>query len=356
MKPGDLLAALKRTVGQLAAFNDIAKALTSSLELSEVLAVVMQKVSELLSPRNWSLLLQDEATGKLYFELAVGEGAERLRQLRIEPGEGVAGAVFQTGVPRRVDDVRTDPDFDNRFDHATEFQTRSILAVPLKARGQMLGVIELVNGPADPTFTEEDLQALSGISEFAAIAIDNARNFKKVQELTITDEHTRLFNARHLRALLEREVARAQRFQHPLSLIFLDLDSFKRVNDVHGHLMGSALLEEVGQLLIGSIRQVDFAFRYGGDEFAILLIETDSTSAVIIAERILNAFRRRQFLQEHGLSVQLTASLGVATFPDHASHANGLLAAADAAMYGVKSAGRNGVRQAVAETVRLRTP
>src|SRR4051812_48156833 len=116
MNPGDLLTAMKRTVEQLAAFNEIAKALTSTLEVREVLALVMQKVSELLRPSNWSLLLQDQATGELYFEIAVGESAERLKPLRMRPGEGVAGAVFASGQPRRVDDVRAEAAFSARFD------------------------------------------------------------------------------------------------------------------------------------------------------------------------------------------------------------------------------------------------
>ncbi|HVE86737.1 MAG TPA: sensor domain-containing diguanylate cyclase [Myxococcales bacterium] len=346
MNAGDLLAALKRTVGQLAAFNDIAKALTSSLELSEVLNVVMAKVSELLSPRNWSLLLWDDATDKLYFEVVVGKGAERLRSMQIEAGEGIAGSVFTTGKARRVDDVRADPAFSVRFDHASEFETRSVLAVPLRVRGHSLGVIELVNGPADPSFTEDDLQALSAIAEFAAIAIDNARNFRKVQELTLTDEHTGLYNVRHLRALLEKEVARAQRFQHPLSVIFLDLDHFKQVNDTHGHLVGSALLEDVARLLAGSIRQVDSAFRYGGDEFVILLIETDTNAAQLIAGRIREAFHRRSFLADRGLEIRIAASFGVATYPDQATSATALLAASDAAMYEAKAAGRDAIRSA----------
>ena len=349
MNAADLLAALKRTVGQLSAFNEIAKALTSSLELSDVLSVVMLKVSELLNPRNWSLLLQDEASDQLYFEVVVGEGAERLRELRIAPGEGIAGAVFASGRPRRVDDVLQDPDFSVRFDHASEFRTRSVLAVPLRVRGHTLGVIELVNGPGDPLFTDDDLQSLSAIAEFAAIAIDNARNFRKVQELTLTDEHTGLYNVRHLRALLEKEVARAQRFQHPLSLIFLDLDHFKQVNDTHGHLQGSALLGEVAQLLIASIRQVDSAFRYGGDEFVVLLIETDAAGARHIAGRIQQAFHHHVFLGDGGLSLPVTASLGVATYPDQANSATALLGAADAAMYEAKAAGRDRIRVASAQ-------
>lgn len=343
MNSSDLLSAMKRTVDQLAAFNQIAKALTSSLELRVVLELVMQKVSELLRPRNWSLLLLDEASGKLRFELAVGAGAEKLKDIRLEPGEGIAGAVFADARPRKVDDVRTDPLFAGRFDALSAFHTRSILAVPLIARGRPLGVIELVNGPDDPVFSDQDVDAVSAIAEFAAIAIDNARNFQRIQELTLIDEHTGLYNARHLRELLEREVARSQRFGHPLSLIFLDLDHFKAVNDTYGHLAGSALLKEVGELLRGCIRHVDSAFRFGGDEFAVLLIETDSAGAQHTALRVRDVIRQHRFLGARGLELRLSASVGVATYPDQAPDAAGLLHAADGAMYRVKASGRDAV-------------
>lgn len=351
MNPASLLSAMKRTVEQLAAFNDIAKALTSTLEVREVLQLVMQKVSELLRPRNWSLLLLDEKTGKLYFEVAVGDGAEKLRELTLHPGEGIAGQVLAGGKPKRVDDVRCDPGFSGRFDEASAFHTRSVLAVPLMAHGRCLGVIELVNGPGDPPFSEEDLQLAVGISDFAAIAIENARNFRRVQELTIIDEHTGLYNARHLRALLDSEVARARRFSHPLSLLFLDLDHFKQVNDRWGHLVGSALLKEVGELLVSCVRQVDSAFRFGGDEFAVVLIETDAQGALATAERIRDGFRTREFLLEKGLGVKLSASIGVATVPDQAQAAVDLLNAADHAMYRAKARGRDGVAVAVPEDV-----
>ncbi|NMO20197.1 sensor domain-containing diguanylate cyclase [Pyxidicoccus fallax] len=351
MKPADLLSAMKRTVEQLAAYNEMAKALTSTLELREVLALVMQKVSSLLLPRNWSLILQDERTGKLYFEIAVGDGAEVLKGLQLNPGEGIAGAVFSSGVARLVHDVGGDPSFAPRFDQASAFHTRSILAVPLIARGRVLGIIELVNGPSDPPFTNEDLTTLTAIADYAAIAIENARNFRRVQELTITDEHTGCYNARHLRALLDHEVKRATRFRHPLSLVFLDLDHFKSINDTHGHLMGSAALKEVGDMLIALGRQnLDAVFRYGGDEFAVLLVETDLDGAAVIGQRICEAFRGRAFLKDHGLDVRLTASVGVATFPDHAMSAMDLIRAADFAMYAAKARGRDGLCVAVPST------
>ena len=343
MNPADLLAAMKRTVEQLAAYNDIAKALTSTLELGEVLQLVMQKVRELLRPRNWSLLLLDERTGRLAFEIAVGEGAEALKGLQVSVGEGIAGQVFREGRARRVDDVQGDPAFSPRFDRASAFQTRSVVAAPLRSRGRVLGVIELVNGEGDPRFSDEDVVALSAIADFAAIAIDNARNFQRVQELTLTDEHTGVYNARHLRAVMEQEVLRSRRFHHPLSLIFLDLDHFKRVNDTHGHLAGSACLREVGDLLVATSRQVDVVCRYGGDEFAVLLVETGADGAVAIAERVREVLAEHVFLQREGVHARLSASLGVATFPDHTRDAQGLLRAADFAMYAAKAEGRNKV-------------
>ncbi len=343
MTPSDLLAAMKRTVEQLAAFNELAKALTSTLESREVLGLVMQKVHELLRPSNWSLLLLDEATGVLRFELALGEGAESLRGMTVKKGEGIAGTVFSSGLSRNVPDVRKEPLFAGRFDQASSFETRSVLAVPLKVRGRVLGVMELVAGPLRPPFSEDDLQTTLQVADYAAIAIDNARNFERVQELTISDEHTGLYNARHLRAALSQEVARATRFKHPLSLLFLDLDGFKGVNDTHGHLAGSALLREVGVVLQESIRVVDSAYRYGGDEFAVLLLETEGGSARVVAERIRDRLRERAFLSDQGLAVKLSASVGIASFPDDAQEAAGLMNAADRAMYAVKARGKNDV-------------
>lgn len=345
MNPTDLLAAMRRTVEQLAAFNEIAKALTSTLEVGEVLQLVMQKIQQLMRPTAWSLILQGK-DGLLYFEIAVGPAAEALKGLKIRPGEGIAGAVFATGQPRLVPDVRADPDFAPRFDEATKFKTQSVLAVPLAARGTMLGVIELVSEEGAHWFDEDDLQMLTQVADYAAIAIDNARNFRRVQELTLSDEHTGLGNTRAMRALLKREVARAERFVRPVSLLFLDLDDFKAVNDKRGHMVGSALLRQVGVRLLDCIRSVDSPFRYGGDEFAVVLLETGPTGAQHVAQRIVERMRT-PFVLSSGEAVVVTCSVGVAAFPDHATSAAGLLDAADKAMYRAKNSGRNQVQPAL---------
>lgn len=338
MNPTDLLGAMKRTVGQLAAFNDIAKALTSTLALSEVLDLIGEKGSQLLGAERWSLLLIGD-DGMLHFEVVRGPGSDTLRGEVLLTGEGIAGTVFTSGKARLVADARTDPDFADRFDQLTNVRTLSVLAVPLTARGYTLGVLELVGEGAE--FNDDDLRAASTMADFAAIAIDNARNFEKAQALTLTDEHTGLYNARHLRAQLEREVARCARFARPLSLLFIDLDSFKQVNDAHGHLAGSSLLRLTGQRLMDNVRSVDLVFRYGGDEFAVMLVETGHEGAEHVAERVVHAFREATFDVGGKEPVQLTVSVGVATFPDNGTGARSLLDAADKAMYRAKHEGRD---------------
>src|SRR4051812_17152126 len=356
MRGKDLLRELQRTVDELAVLNEIGKALTSSLDIGEVMHVILAKVSELLKPSNWSLLLKDHGTGELYFHAAVGEGSDRLLGMRLKPGEGIAGWVSQHNQPLLVKNVHADPRFASRFDKASRFHTKSILCVPLTFKDRTLGVIELVNGPNDGAFHEEDLKILGTVAEFSAIAIENARNFHKVQELTILDDHTGLFNSRHLKRSLELEVMRATRFGHPVSVIFFDLDYFKRVNDTHGHQAGSQVLHEIGRLLLKTLRSTDVPVRYGGDEFVILMPETSKDQAIAAARRIGGEIAKRGFPPDNPYGpIRLTASLGVPAFPDAARDPENLTRRADEAMSRVKAERRGGVLAAVSPAERTQT-
>jgi len=347
MQGPDLLRELKRMVDELAALNEIGKALTSSLDIGEVMRVILERVSTLLKPSNWSLLLVDPATNELYFKAARGPGAERLLGLRLKPGEGIAGYVATTARPLRVDDVRSDARFAPRFDDASSFHTRAILCVPLISRGHALGVIELVNGAQHGPFTDEDLRTLSTVGEFAAIALENAQNFAKVEELTVIDDHTGLYNSRHLKRQLAQECARATRFGHPVSVIFFDLDRFKQVNDKRGHQNGTRVLWEVGRLLRRTLRSTDVPVRYGGDEFVVLLPETSRDQAVEVAKRLHDEIAAFAFLaSEAPAPTRLTASFGVAAFPDDGQNPDELIRRADEAMYRVKAGSRDGVAAA----------
>jgi diguanylate cyclase (GGDEF)-like protein len=346
MESRDLLRELERKVQELQAFNDIGRSLAGTLDIHELLAVIMQKVREVLRPEHWSLLLVDEAKQELVFEIAVGEGAERLKAMRLPLGEGVAGHVATSGRPVLVPDVRQDPRFAARFDDASGMVTGSLLAVPLQSKGRVLGVVELVNPRGGHPFDAADQRTLEALADYAAIAIDNARAYERIRELTLRDEHTGLFNSRHLWRQLEMEVARTARTGRPFSLVFVDLDHFKQVNDRFGHQAGSGVLKEVGNLIRHKIRTIDVPVRYGGDEFVILLPETDKVHARKVADRIRVAMGEASFLRESGLEVKITASFGLSTCPEDGDTPEKIVQGADAAMYRVKESTRNAVGEA----------
>jgi diguanylate cyclase (GGDEF)-like protein len=164
-----------------------------------------------------------------------------------------------------------------------------------------------------------------------------------VDALSVTDDLTKLYNSRFLNQALRRETKRALRGKRPLSLLFLDLDGFKTVNDTHGHLLGSKALVEAAGVIRSCARETDFVARFGGDEFSVVLPETSSEGAVAVAERVRDRLRAHEFLTADGLAMRLTASIGVATLPDVAETADELLRAADTAMYRVKASGKDGV-------------
>src|SRR5512147_1069339 len=290
----------KRHVQELSIFHEVAKALTSSLNLDSILQTIMEKVAEYFRPDTWSLLMVDEGAEELYFAIAVGDAADALKNVRLKMGEGIAGWVAKHGEPLIVPDVYTDPRFAKRVDEMTKWQTRSIICVPLKAKHRVLAVMQLINVPMS-SFGDSEMFFLRAICDYAAIAIDNARAVERIQELTITDDCTGLYNARHLYKTLESEVYRSARFGYEFTVLFIDLDHFKQVNDTHGHLAGSKLLAEIGYTIKSHLRLIDYAFRYGGDEFVVLLPQTGKESALVVARRIRDVFRNSLFCREEGL-------------------------------------------------------
>jgi diguanylate cyclase (GGDEF)-like protein len=325
-------------------FHELGKALTSSLQLDQVLSTIMEKINEVLRPDTWSLLLMDVAKNELYFQIATGKGAEALKDVRIKVGQGLAGWVAKTGEAVVVPDTTKDSRFFGRLDEQTKMETRSIVAVPVRFRDQCLGVIELINciGP-DGSFSQRDLALLEALADYAAIAIENARHVQRIHELTITDDCTSLYNARHLNFMLDTEIYRSHRYSFEFSLIFIDLDHFKNVNDTYGHLVGSKLLAEIGEAVKEKCRLIDMAFRYGGDEFVVLLPQTPKENALGVARRLHKLIREMVWLKEAGINAHVTASVGVASYPSDSRTKAELLHLADEAMYMVKNSTRDSV-------------
>jgi diguanylate cyclase (GGDEF)-like protein len=331
---------------EVSVFHELGKALTSSLQLDQVLRTIMEKINEVLHPDTWSLLLMDQDKGELFFQIATGKGAEALKDVRIKIGQGLAGWVAQTGQAVVVPDTSKDSRFFAKVDERTKMETRSIVAVPVRFRDHCLGVIELINCVGPEGFSKRDLVLLEALADYAAIAIENARHVQRIHELTITDDCTTLYNSRHLNFMLDTEIYRSHRYAFEFSLIFIDLDHFKNVNDTHGHLVGSKLLSEIGQAIKDKCRLIDLAFRYGGDEFVVLLPQTSKENAMGVAHRLHNLIRETVWLQEASLNIHITSSVGVASYPTDSRTKAELLHLADEAMYSVKNSTRDNVAAA----------
>ncbi|MBL9037747.1 MAG: sensor domain-containing diguanylate cyclase [Archangium sp.] len=333
-----------RTVEQLAAFNATAKALMATGDMRSVLDVVQQTVNGLLGACAWALFLVDDERGGLKLEVGSGDAA-LLRSLELPLETGLAARALASERYLEQPALTCEACFFGVYGSAA----RGVLAIPLRALGRPLGVLELVADPTQPRFTDEQRRGAESIADLAAMAIQNAMTLQRLQELTLRDDHTGLFNARHLHEELERELGRSRRFHRPLSLLFLDLDHFKAINDEHGHLAGSAVLREVGALLLESIRTCDSAYRYGGDEFAVLLVETNASGAATVATRIRDRVRSFRFSGGQELGLTVTASIGVATAPGTAISSLEFIRAADRALYAVKASGRDDISSTLLE-------
>lgn len=324
-------------------YQEVSKSLTSSLELSDILTKIMGKVKEMTKAEAWSVLLLDQETNELVFEKTDVRKTKGMQKFRLKMGEGIAGWVAQEGVPVVVPDVSKDERFLGKIDKAIHFKTKSLMCVPIKINEQILGVIELVNKTTGGHFLKEDLDLLMRLVDQTAIAIERTSLYQKMTELAITDDLTKLFNTRYLNRTIEIEIQRSSRYSTSVSLIFMDVDHFKRINDSYGHLIGSKLLVEMGQLLLKSLRTVDIVARYGGDEFVVVLPQTPPSAAAQIAERMRKAIEQNTFLKREGYALKLTASFGVASYPESAKSKDDLIKIADDAMYRVKHQTRNAV-------------
>jgi len=211
----------------------------------------------------------------------------------------------------------------------------------IRQKSTLQGVIVLFNDPGVPLPRDVNRKHITFLLDQASLALDNAARYNFAKDLLYIDELTGLYNYRYLDVVLERELKRSERYGSNLSVLFLDIDLFKMVNDMFGHLIGSRVLREVGTLLRRSVRDVDAVIRYGGDEYTIVLVETGLDGAAIVAERIRHTIEAHTFAKADGLAIKLTVSLGYACSPDDATSKSDLLEMADQAMYRGKSAGKN---------------
>jgi diguanylate cyclase (GGDEF)-like protein len=315
-------ARLKTTVARYG------ETLAATHDLRVLLSGVLELAVQATKARGGRLLLYDTQNGEATEQVRLGtaRGSRTDLPMVVQVGRGIEGEALQAQEPR------------------SSASPRALLAVPIVRERALLGCFTVVDAEGG-VFGPDDVETLSGLAVQAGVAIENARLHRAVEQQAITDDLTGLANRRQFYEVLGREFERAHRFGTPLSLVMLDIDDFKRVNDTHPmkHLAGDAVLRSVAMAISGHIRDIDLAARYGGEEFAVLLPQTDHEGAVNLAERLRAAIAERLVSFGGEDEIAVTASFGVASGPDLDQTQLDLIAAADNALYASKREGKNRV-------------
>lgn len=367
-----LTASRDQMRGQL---GRLGQTLTATLDLDRILEVILDTAMVTAGAEAGVIMLVDVDDADQLRERA-GEGDLGIAEpASIRIGEGIIGAIAASGVPAhgRIIDGR----FEDRHRAATEPDAHTIVAVPFSGRqpvefergsgrqpveqertgtrsadfsgaprtdAGVLGVLVLYNRIAGDDFEPGDVDTLKTFAGQASVAVENVLLHRHAERLSLTDPLTGLWNYRFMQTSLRREAERARRYQRPSALLAIDLDRFKTVNDTYGHPVGDQVLAELSRRITAQIREVDLAFRHGGEEFMVLLPETDAGGASVVAERLGRAVNARKFKVNDasgGRELDITVSIGIAVLGEHADTATGVLAAADEALYAAKAAGRD---------------
>jgi diguanylate cyclase (GGDEF)-like protein len=325
----------------MTALQSVTTTVTSSLEINNIFETVVQLLKETYGYTYVSIYLLEGSNLQLGAQAGY---PEKLIIREIPISAGIAGRTVRTRQTQFIPDISTDPTF-----LLASYEVQSEICVPLLKNNNILGVLNIEAAP-DRLLTEKDVSLLESFASPVAMAIDNARLHAKVTSLALTDSMTGLFNRRAFDQFLETELSRAERYEHALSLIIIDVDSFKEYNDTYGHPAGDERLKAIASILRETMRDPDAVARYGGEEFAIILPHTTKEGAMSLAERLRETAEKQAPEKSivHTYIPGYTISLGVATFPYDAATTSNLLRAADKAEINAKRLGKN--RVCAAET------
>ena len=355
---------------RLSSLLTIGLRLTAERDLERLLHVIIAETTAVMDAERSSLFLIDREKGEMWAKIAQGVD---VIEIRFPLGMGVAGIVGKTGEAVNIADAYADPRFNPEFDRKTGFRTRSILCAPLRNRhGETIGAIQVLNKKAG-AFGAEDETLLAALSSQAAVAIDNADLYRRLsilnqslerkveertaelrsandrltalnrelEEISITDALTRVYNRRYFMDRIRQEVKRVSRYGPPVSLLMIDIDFFKKVNDTYGHQAGDVVLAGVAGLIKDKLRETDLFARYGGEEFVLVATGTELPGALILAERMRKLIEDASF-QTAGATLTVTVSIGIGTWdPALKDDFEELIRRADAALYRAKEQGRN---------------
>jgi len=331
---------LRKQIDALRDLIEVAKTVVSTLDLDTLLQAIMVSAMQYAETPAGSVALYDTRNKELSLHVHRGLSSEfiQVERWNVTPG-GLTEQILNSGETFIVSDTHNSPFFHNPL--AVKEGIRSLICVPLVFQDEIVGILYL-DDFVPRNFDRGRLELLSILASFAALAIHNARLHNKTKLMAITDYLTGLHNHRYFQQIFNQELGRARRYQKVMSLVILDVDNFKSFNDRFGHAIGDKVLVAIGDIITRSLRKVDFAFRYGGEEFVIILPETSLEHAVLTADRL-----RERIAREAGPSVEeaegisITVSAGVASYPDDGTNREDLFALMDSYLYKAKTIGKN---------------
>lgn len=332
---------LEVLVKDLSTLYVIGQSVNSTIEQDELFQNICHHLPRQIGIQEFAILLLDAEHQRLDVKAAWGfHRLERIRAMSFDMGEGITGLVAQSGRMIYVPNVREDMRYMHyRGEHR---RTGSFLSVPLNYKGELIGVMNCGRAKSNG-FSKNEIKLLQLVAGQIALSIANARLYAKTRELSVRDELTGLYNRRHFLHVLQLEWKRASRFKHPLSLLMLDVDHFKKYNDTYGHKEGDRVLKQMGHLLVKTLREVDTLARFGGEEFVVLLPDTDRSGALAAAEKLRRIVEMEPFTLTDKNPIPVTMSVGVANYPEDVAVLEDLIDHADMALYDAKDQGRNRV-------------
>ena len=342
-----LLNRLEEQIHRAQVLGELIHLSSSSLRLQDVLERVVAKSTEILGDTAFVVLSSE---GNLRLEAAFSTAQDRLVRMLVMAinsspqtimGELLRG-VLEGGSPILLSNLQTARTLPEMQPFVEAYGLMSVIATPIRTKDRILGAFVSLSA-APRILGQADLESAAELADFTAIVVENARLFAEVQRSATTDSLTGVYNTRFFHEVLSREAARSQRYSTALSLLMIDVDSFKAINDTFGHLVGDKVLTEIGQILRRTVRTTDLVFRCGGDEFGIVLPGTSGEGAMNVADKILQRVQAGPILQPMGYAGSITVSIGVSEH-QKGSPFEAMVAEADQALYASKRASKNCVR------------
>ncbi|MEW5767599.1 MAG: diguanylate cyclase [bacterium] len=337
---------LDRSLNELTLINEVNKAVNESLNLEDIIKSMVNIIRDVIDYHILAVFLVEKDGIELYLDYLAHSEDDLIDEDEIK-SRIIKAFTSQTGESVERESIKTRLIRENQTSYQKDklpgARLNSFLTVPFIS-SRVKGILGIGNRTAN-AFSGEDIKNLNTVAMHSVVAIENALLHKKVEKLSVTDELTDLYNYRHFQERLQEELVRAKRYQSAFSLIMLDIDDFKKVNDTYGHLMGDTVLKELARVIKGVTRGVNIVARYGGEEFVIILPEENKMGASVMAERLRKNVEEVEFLKASGVknSIRTTISLGVSTYPEDGVNERDLIKKADEALYQAKKGGKNRV-------------